>query len=249
MAVNACDIDFKSAAWGLRNGWGFQDSVKLQEQRMKNRGWRRMSFESQLNIAVIRWTLLPLLHFHPAFKSYISWTHGSYLMACDRFLLPHFCQIGWVLSWPWMSWLPRWRPEVCEVCLCDVACTVPVKLQTLRHIFPELGHLSEILKWLPLHGLEATQKQSLPLPVRGVLRQQRDMDSSGWRDARIYSKMSLKMSHARPDVYCLDCFASVCWTTPPAGSGKEMRGSRSSWLMWLVKRVSKICANHSKPER
>lgn len=237
MALNACDIDFKSAAWGLRK-----------EQRMKNRGfiggW----------VLGASWTLLLLGELYDLCCTFIpplSHTSLELMQAIWWHVIGSFYHISVRLAGSchdlgWVDYLIGGLK--CVKCVC-VIWHAPVKLQTLRNIFPELGHLSEILKWLPLHGLEATQKQSLPLPVRGVLRQQRHMDSSGWRDARIYSKMSLKMSNARPDVYCLDCFASVCWTTPPAGSGKEMRGSRSSWLMWLVKRVSKICANHSKPER
>ena len=47
MALNACDIDFKSAAWGLRNGFCETSGAANEEQRLD----RRMSFGSQLNIA------------------------------------------------------------------------------------------------------------------------------------------------------------------------------------------------------
>lgn len=130
----------------------FQGSVKLQEQRMKNRGWRRMSFGSQLNIAISRWTLLPLWHFHPAFKSYISWTHANYLMHVIGFF---FFFTTFLSDWlgPVMTLdelttsLEAW--SVLFVCLCDLACTCQIT-NFNRNIFPELGHLSEILKWLPL---------------------------------------------------------------------------------------------------
>lgn len=151
MAVNACDIDFKSAAWGLRNGWRFQGSVKLQEQPMKNRGVQRMSFGSQLNVAIIRWTLLPLLHFHPTFKSYISWTHASYLMhVIGSFYHISVRLAGSCHDLGWVDYLVGGLK--CVVC-----------------VFVWFG------MYFHSHGLEATQKQSLPLPVRGVLRQQRPL--------------------------------------------------------------------------
>lgn len=62
----------------------------------------------------------------------------------------------------------------------------------------------------------------LPLPWAGGYTKTITSTASPWRieaaetlgtlqdDEMLGFKMSLKMSHAPPDVYCLDCFASVC---------------------------------------
>ena len=172
-----------TAKWVTVSGFCETSGAANEEQRLH----RRMSFGSQLNIAIIRWTLLPLLHFHPAWKSHTSlelmqaiWWHVIVFFFFFTTFLSDW--LGPVMTLDELTTsLEAWSVWSVFVWFG----MYPVKLQTLRNIFPELGHLSEILKWLPLHGLEATQKQSLPLPVRGVLRQQRHMDSSGWRDARI----------------------------------------------------------------
>lgn len=103
----------------------FQGSVKLQEQQMKNRGWRRMSFGSQLKIAVfgelyyLCWTFIPRIHLLNSWKLF---------GACDRFLGSHISvrlagschDLGWVDGAP-----------VGGLCV-YVIWHVPVKLQTLR---------------------------------------------------------------------------------------------------------------------
>ena len=57
-----------TAKWVTVSGFCETSGAANEEQRLH----RRMSFGSQLNIAIIRWTLLPLLHFHPAWKSHTS---------------------------------------------------------------------------------------------------------------------------------------------------------------------------------
>ena len=163
-------------------------------------------------------------------------------MACDRFLFTTFLSdwLGPVMTLDELTTsLEAWSVWSVFVWFGNV----PVKLQTLRNIFPELGHLSEILNdfhsmgWR-LHKNNHFHCQSVAYWGSRDIWTLQDDEMLGF-------KMSLKMSHAPPDVYCLDCFASVCWTTR-LGQAKKWEGHAAVGLCDLSKGVSKICANHSK---